>query len=402
MDPIQSSPNNISSEPPCPDIHAILMTILQSQERISHSVGTLKEDVDQLKLTPELPKNVDSKLSKKKSTPTEPRSQAGKPKISQQRAKSEPPPSILTPKKTSKPNSAKKVVAKPTPTPKRDPLQLQGKELPPDFKGVKEALFKHIRMLWDIREKHSLPDPPTQTDLADFYRKFSNSKQIKEAIQEAGGAEMNSEADVLAFARKQLQPVELGRGMKNLSQSYIDYIQGTLGRLGFTRWSPNLVQNKDDLYNVACRITAITTFQQLVAAGAYNHLSMNFSYIMKTALLQKAYDHYVHYLIKSRVDKEQKLQGSYRASIAKASSNTNRARLRNSRLDFAIVNKLPKRYRKIIEEISSHSDDEIGGKKNDVYVIRTLKYRSKKANIFFRKLDEAIATYEANMGITSR
>ncbi|MBW0592937.1 hypothetical protein O181_132652, partial [Austropuccinia psidii MF-1] len=134
--------------------------------------------------------------------PTEPRSQAGKPKISQQRAKSEPLPSILTPKKTSKPNSAKKLVAKPSPTPKRDPLQLQEKELPPDFKGVKEALFKHIRMLWDIHKKHSLPAPPTQTDLADFYRKFSNSKQIEEAIQKAGGAQMNSEANVLAFAIK--------------------------------------------------------------------------------------------------------------------------------------------------------------------------------------------------------
>ncbi|MBW0549801.1 hypothetical protein O181_089516 [Austropuccinia psidii MF-1] len=158
-------------------------------------------------------------------------------------------------------------------------------------------------MLWDIQEKDSLPAPPTQTDLADFYHKFSNSKQIEEAIQEAGGAEMNSEADVLAFARKQLQPAELGLGMKNLGQSYIDYIQGPLRCLGFTRWSPNLLQNKDNLYNVAFQITAITTFQKLVAAGAYNHLSMNFSYIMKTALLQKAYDHYVHYLIKSRVDK---------------------------------------------------------------------------------------------------
>ncbi|MBW0555010.1 hypothetical protein O181_094725 [Austropuccinia psidii MF-1] len=252
MDPIQSSPNNTSLEPPCPDIHSVLMTILQSQERISNSVGTLKEDVDRLKSTPELPKNVDSKLSKTKPAPTEPRSPAGKPKRNQQRAKSEPPPSILTPKKTSKPNSAKKLVAKPFPTPKGDPLQLQGKELPPYLKGVKEALFKQIRILYDIQEKNSLPSPPTQTDLADFYCKFSNSKQIEEAIQEAGGAEMNSEANVLAFAIKQLQQVELGHGIKNLSQSYIDYIQGTLGRLCFTRWSPNLVQNKDDLYNVAC------------------------------------------------------------------------------------------------------------------------------------------------------
>ncbi|MBW0504156.1 hypothetical protein O181_043871 [Austropuccinia psidii MF-1] len=94
---------------------------------------------------------------------------------------------------------------------------------------------------------------------------FSNTNQ------DSSGVQLNSEADVQAFASKQLQPVQLGRGMKHISQSYIDYIQGTLTRLGFTKWSPNLAQNQDDLYNVACRIIAVTTFQQLVAGGAYNH-----------------------------------------------------------------------------------------------------------------------------------
>ncbi|MBW0586342.1 hypothetical protein O181_126057, partial [Austropuccinia psidii MF-1] len=74
----------------------------------------------------------------------------------------------------------------------------------------------------------------------------------------------------------------------------------------------------------------------------------------------------------------------------------------NCRLDYAIANKLPKRYCKLIEEIGAHSDDEIGGKNGDVYAIRTLCYRSRKANIFFCKLDEAMASSEANQGAVSR
>ncbi|MBW0535607.1 hypothetical protein O181_075322, partial [Austropuccinia psidii MF-1] len=75
--------------------------------------------------------------------------------------------------------------------------------------------------------------------------------------------------------------------------------------------------------------------------------------------------------------------------------------LRDSRLDYAIVNKLPKRYKRIIEEIGAHSDDEYDEKKK-VYVIKTLKFRSRKANIFFRRLDEAMVQAERNEGSITR
>ncbi|MBW0494488.1 hypothetical protein O181_034203 [Austropuccinia psidii MF-1] len=137
MDQIQSSPNNKSSAPSGTKIHKYPMTILQSHEPISNSMEAFKEDVDQLKLTTKFPMHVYFKLSKAKTATQEPKSQTERPKISQKHAKSEPPPSILTPKKTSKPNSTKKLVAKPSPTYKCDALQLQGKEILPDFKVVK-------------------------------------------------------------------------------------------------------------------------------------------------------------------------------------------------------------------------------------------------------------------------
>ncbi|MBW0578468.1 hypothetical protein O181_118183, partial [Austropuccinia psidii MF-1] len=74
-----------------------------------------------------------------------------------------------------------------------------------------EVLFKHIKMLWDIREKHSLPAPPTKEILVEFYQKFSTAEQINAALQDSGGVQLNSEADVQAFASKKLHPVHLGQ-----------------------------------------------------------------------------------------------------------------------------------------------------------------------------------------------
>ncbi|MBW0496427.1 hypothetical protein O181_036142 [Austropuccinia psidii MF-1] len=76
--------------------------------------------------------------------------------------------------------------------------------------------------------------------------------------------------------------------------------------------------------------------------------------------------------------------------------------LRDARLDFAILQKFPQRYHKIIVENAVHSDDEADEQKPEIYVIHTLRYRSRKENIFFWKLDQAMAKYQSNMGLTSQ
>ncbi|MBW0522690.1 hypothetical protein O181_062405 [Austropuccinia psidii MF-1] len=129
-------------------------------------------------------------------------------------------------------------------------------------------------------------------------------------------------------------------------------MEGSLARLGFSVWSSNLAQNHEDLYNIACRIFCVTTFQQLAVAGAYNNYSMHFSYIMKTGISQRAYDHFVHDHMKGICDKENNSPGSFKAESAKGTSNKNISRA------FAILHKFPKRYRRIIDAIGAHSNDE--------------------------------------------
>ncbi|MBW0526538.1 hypothetical protein O181_066253 [Austropuccinia psidii MF-1] len=254
--------------------------------------------------------------------------------MEKQRAKSEPPSSIATPKKGNKHTPQKTKTSSHESPPgskgkcRQNKLKMCGDDFLPAFKSVKDVFYLHIKVLWDLKEQDAIPEPPTQEELVNFYRKFSDSQQIETTFQNSGGGlELESEDDLQKYAKAPLEPVTLGRGMKNLSQSYIDYVGGILTRIGFTHWHPNLTRNCDDLYNVSCRITAIVSFQKLVVGGAYNEYSMNFTYIKKAGLLQKAYDHFFHYWIKAWWDKERRVQGSYKAGNMKSNSNENCSRL---------------------------------------------------------------------------
>ncbi|MBW0526524.1 hypothetical protein O181_066239 [Austropuccinia psidii MF-1] len=104
------------------------------------------------------------------------------------------------------------------------------------------------------------------------------------AIQGCGNFEINTESELQEFSSKQIEVVKLANGLGKLSHAYISYIKGTLERLGLKIWAPNLVQHEGDLYNSACRMISVTTFQQLVADGAYNNYSMDCSFVMKTGI----------------------------------------------------------------------------------------------------------------------
>ncbi|MBW0464127.1 hypothetical protein O181_003842 [Austropuccinia psidii MF-1] len=385
MDPQQTPSTDSTPAPGAFDIQNMLMGILKAQETISTTMNTMKGDVDKLKSQSELmsPAKGGLKLSQKSS----------KKKVNLekfQRSQSEPPELLnsekKSPKITSK-QSSQKVVLAPKTTPRCNPLQMQTPDFPPDFKGLK--------VLWNIQKQDAIPQPPTQEALVQFYRKFSNSTEINTALKNCTNVLMlENEDNVQAFAAKQLQPVKLARGVSKLGSSYESYIQGALVRLGFTIWSPNLAQKSDDLYNVACQILAITTFQQIAAAGAYNNHNVNLTYIMQTSLLKKAYDHFSHYLIKKCYNQELKVKGSYQAGKFRG--------LQDIRLEYAILQKFPKRYCRIVEEIGAHSKDEgHETKTKKVHVIKRLPYHSKKENIFFRKLDESMEEYYRHMEIVS-
>jgi hypothetical protein len=80
-------------------------------------------------------------------------------------------------------------------------------------------------------------------------------------------------------------------------------------RLGLRVWSPNLEEDSALLYNAAHCIAAITTFQDLVAARAYDYMNVCPKMATDTALIIQAYNHFVHYLCLVKYNKEKKQAG---------------------------------------------------------------------------------------------
>ncbi|MBW0589510.1 hypothetical protein O181_129225 [Austropuccinia psidii MF-1] len=77
-----------------------------------------------------------------------------------------------------------------------------------------------------------------------------------------------------------------------------------------------------------------------------------------------------------------------------------RLRLKNLRYTFAVSQKFPRRYLKILENVDSHSDDErIPG--SNKYHIKTLECQSKNASLLMRRVDEEIFKAEKDNGKTS-
>ncbi|MBW0460332.1 hypothetical protein O181_000047 [Austropuccinia psidii MF-1] len=171
------------------DIQRMLMSIMKAQESMSTTIRTLKSNVDNLKVNSEsqskgvsedLPSNTQSKClpseggSKLTSASKQPKGSTR----NLQRAQSEPLPSVISanwspkPKPTSnnKRFSGKRDTLPPS-TPKLDPLQIQTSGFPPELKGLKEAFYKYIKLLWNLPHQNEVPEPPCQETFVQFYQK---------------------------------------------------------------------------------------------------------------------------------------------------------------------------------------------------------------------------------------
>ncbi|EFP79891.1 uncharacterized protein PGTG_05116 [Puccinia graminis f. sp. tritici CRL 75-36-700-3] len=255
------------------------------------------------------------------------------------------------------------------------------------IKESKNAVFIHIKMLWGLLKSDSVPEAPDLGDLQEFYHNFSREDHINQAA--ATGSSRHelintSEVQILKDART--GRIRIGNSYLNVGDNFIRYAKGLMARLGFRVWRPNLDEDSNSLYNSACRIAAVTTFQELAGAKAYAYLNINPEAVQNMAFLIQSYNHFVHFLMLEKFKKEQKEAGKLKKDVRHKNVQKNRERLAASRLEFAIINKLPERYQKILTPISAHSDDEaVEGK--GFFKIKTLPYRSDNANRFFRQLD---------------
>ncbi|KAH9471667.1 hypothetical protein Pst134EA_005548 [Puccinia striiformis f. sp. tritici] len=192
--------------------------------------------------------------------------------------------------------------------------------------------------------------------------------------------------EVVLFRDAAMGSIRYGRSVIHLGANNVRYVQGLMVRLGLRAWCPNLEEDAASLYNAAHRIAAITSFQELVAGQAYTYMNVNPRMASQTSLLIQAYNHFVHYVLNLKYQKEKRQVGSNAQDASHKRNSKNRERLRDARKDFAIINKFPKRYVDVLSHIGAHSDDEFDADRN-IFKIKTLTYRSKNAGKFIRALD---------------
>ncbi|KAI7947786.1 hypothetical protein MJO28_009694 [Puccinia striiformis f. sp. tritici] len=272
-----------------------------------------------------------------------------------------PKPSTATPKKARSGTSFKKQAT----TVKKQPNQMTLKDYPADFLDTKECIFTHIKLLWGMFEVRTPPPPANPELVRQFCSTFKDVSDFERHVDNANAAQLVAAANVqtLKDARWENQSIR--------------------------RWGPNLEEGQESLFNSACRIAALNTFLQMAGAGGYDFMGFNHAYRDDVVLSIKTYDHFVHHLSSKKFCAEVKEPGKYAKKVEPKNISGNHSRLRTDRYKFAVNNKYPNRYLKMINDINANSDDEWDPLAK-CFSIRTLSYRSHSGNIFFRRLDQVM------------
>ncbi|KAA1137645.1 hypothetical protein PGTUg99_017935 [Puccinia graminis f. sp. tritici] len=286
-------------------------------------------------------------------------------------------------------NQRKRSVTPKTKSPPANPLQMITKNMPESFSQTRDALYAHIKIIWNLLEQKTIPGPPPSDSLREFNSRFSDANEIEQTAENTNAPSLIPVKDIQTLKSLKLGRRKVGKGLVHLEDFFVEYTQATLARLGLRIWAPDLEDSPDSLYNEACRQAALKTFRQAACSDAYAYMNINKNHAKNLQLLIPTYNHYVHFLQKNRYEREKKEVGKFRANEERKVIGRARDRLRDARLKFALGQKLPKRYQNIIADVNSHSDDEYDAR-NAVYIIKTLKFRSANATKFFRRLDAAM------------
>ncbi|POW15212.1 hypothetical protein PSHT_07144 [Puccinia striiformis] len=321
------------------------------------------------------------------------------------------PPPVPPQKKTQAPSGnkpgqvpPKKAATPPAPADnkRRGLHQMLTEDYPPNFRTTKfsimlrkhlmptqEALYTHIRLLWGLIERRDVPTAPLQENLDRFNSHFTSAQQVLSVSGNHSSPNLIVANQVQIMKAAKGGKAHVNKKVDKIDQFSMEYMQGALSKLGLSVWRPDLADKSDSLYNIACRMAALLTFRQLGATPAYSQLNINKVYVNDIPLLVKAYNHYVHFYMLNRYMDELKTEGHFALVEKKKDILHNRNNLRK-----ALNNQYPEQYCEILKRISAHSDDE-KEEGNKFYTIKTLPYRSKNANKFFRRLDIDMMASEA-------
>ncbi|KAJ3569004.1 hypothetical protein NP233_g5339 [Leucocoprinus birnbaumii] len=279
------------------------------------------------------------------------------------------------------------------PKPATQGYRLRQSDVPEGAKGIKRALELHIRILWGMIDANAVPPTPQPSHVAAFKAHFSESATDTD-LQRACNGEQLIESNLVEIGSL-ISPAtqkQIASAVKNVEEFILRFVQTFISRFGLIRWCPDFDQSPYSLYNSACRLIALNTFNQAVVSHAYDSLRPNTKYLTNTDMLIKLYDHFVHHRMYEVFKRELRVPGSAQALSDANPQHQSRLRLANARRAFLKQNKYPKRYLSLITPKATSDDErDPDGKfedKRPVFLVKQRPERSEAMNRFIRLLEE--------------
>ncbi|PLW14960.1 hypothetical protein PCANC_17035 [Puccinia coronata f. sp. avenae] len=119
--------------------------------------------------------------------------------------------------------------------------------MPECFARTRDALYVHIKLIWNLLKQKTIPGPPHPDTLREFTACFLNAKEIEQIADDATGAGLIPVKEVVTLKGLQLGRKKVGKGLVNLEEFFVSYTQAILARLGIRVWAPDLKDLPDSL-----------------------------------------------------------------------------------------------------------------------------------------------------------
>ncbi|EJD40810.1 hypothetical protein AURDEDRAFT_69660, partial [Auricularia subglabra TFB-10046 SS5] len=200
------------------------------------------------------------------------------------------------------------------------------------------AFYLHIRILWGLLSSIVVPEPPENSILDTFEQRYSSFDDILQVINNPN-AQMTTNDNILdRIGELRADPTSRSRTAQQasrISENALHHILVTLSMYGLRAWRPSFLDDPYSAYNSAHRFIALETFRQLVVSCQYDHMAVDKSYLDRSLLLTRAYDHFVHHRMTKAWEKEMKYPGVAAATAERNLMLARRAKVSSRSLSIA-------------------------------------------------------------------
>ncbi|KAJ3749805.1 hypothetical protein EV360DRAFT_76152, partial [Lentinula raphanica] len=137
--------------------------------------------------------------------------------------------------------------AKPKPTgekkKKSDMYHVKSTNIPEDARGIKRAFEIHIRILWGSVSEGVAPETPSNVDIANFEKKFSNASQVDEVLNQPKVSLSRESLEKIESLRQscRLDPGTIASAIVQVSDQSLRMTFGVLSSFGLAKWRPDVL-----------------------------------------------------------------------------------------------------------------------------------------------------------------